>query len=774
MAGALLALALFISSASAAPGDDYTAAVAPDAVQPGATGIYTIALTNDVNSPDNANNAHVDIPAFSVDPSAPLTATTTSAGSCSSTAWTATLDTSSTPNAIQAVAPPAPADELCPGATLLISFTATAPGTQGQSTWTTTLAHDTSAFSLQGTDATVTVDNTPPPVPTISSGPPTPSNDPSPSFSFADADPTAVLKCGVDGVFVPCASPYTASVAEGPHTFAVQASDAAGNASTSVPYNWTVDTTPPLAPSFSSAPPNVTNLTSATFDFSDGDPNDGYLCSFEGAGFSACASPQVFNNLGAGPHSFDVKAVDLAGNIGPVQSSAWTIDLTNPLATIDPTTEPSDPTNATSGSFVFMSSNGGLSFDCALDNASFGPCASPVPFGPLADGAHSFAVRTTNLAGTTGPATIWSWTVDTAAPAAPIVTSAPVSRTKSRSATIAFHGAELGLQYSCRLDVAGFVPCSSPAVYGNLPDGAHTFAVGSTDAAGNSGPTAQRQWIVDTGPPHTRITGAPSAVSSGQSASFAFAANETASFVCSLDGGTFSPCSSPKAYGGLHNGGHTFRVRATDLAGNVEQAAQAYGWQVLLPDTTAPGKVRQLKKNVRYGVFRLSWLLPPDADLAHIQIRRATSATGLETTVYDGRGRSYVDRRFPNGSLFVYRIRSYDGTGNGSGAATVSVSPAALLRAPGAGRAVRGSARFAWAAVPRATFYNVQLYRGAQKLLSAWPAKAKLAPGKRWVYQGRHFRLAKGSYRWYVWPGFGARSRAKYGHLLGTAMFRVR
>ena len=87
---------------------------------------------------------------------------------------------------------------------------------------------------------------------------------------------------------------------------------------------------------------------------------------------------------------------------------------------------------------------------------------------------------------------------------------------------------------------------------------------------------------------------------------------------------------------------------------------------------------------------------------------------------------------------------------------------------------VRTRPTLLWAAVPRATYCNVQLYRGSQKLLSTWPLKARLGPAPCWSYQGRAFRLGKGVDRWYVWPGFHARTRGEYGHLLGTATFTVR
>ena len=275
-----------------------------------------------------------------------------------------------------------------------------------------------------------------------------------------------------------------------------------------------------------------------------------------------------------------------------------------------------------------------------------------------------------------------------------------------------------------------------------------------------------------------RSRAVPRPSSSTASASFSFASSEASSFACSLDGGGFIPCSSPRGYSGLNDGGHAFRVRATDLAGNVDPAPAAYSWQVLSlvpPDTTPPGKVRKLKVKVRYGFLRLSWLPPADPDLVHVQVRRARSArSGAQTTVYDGRGRKYVDRRFENGSYFIYRVRSYDGEGNASRTAAAAVSAAALLRAPRNGGVVRAPAKLLWAAVPRATYYNVQLYRGSQKLRSTWPAKPSLVLPRRWAYQGRGFRLGRGHYRWYVWPGLGARSKAAYGHLLGTATFIVR
>jgi hypothetical protein len=70
---------------------------------------------------------------------------------------------------------------------------------------------------------------------------------------------------------------------------------------------------------------------------------------------------------------------------------------------------------------------------------------------------------------------------------------------------------------------------------------------------------------------------------------------------------------------------------------------------------------------------------------------------------------------------------------------------------------------FAWVAVPRATYYSVEFYRGRQRILQAFPVRPRLVVPATWSYRGKRFSFAPGTYRWTVRPGFGRRNRGRYG-----------
>lgn len=87
-------------------------------------------------------------------------------------------------------------------------------------------------------------------------------------------------------------------------------------------------------------------------------------------------------------------------------------------------------------------------------------------------------------------------------------------------------------------------------------------------------------------PPTPTITSGPTGSITSTSATFTFTDSQSGvAFKCSLDGGAYSACTTPKSYSNLAETPHTFRVTATIGTSN-PSAAASRTWTVL--DTTPP------------------------------------------------------------------------------------------------------------------------------------------------------------------------------------------
>jgi hypothetical protein len=94
--------------------------------------------------------------------------------------------------------------------------------------------------------------------------------------------------------------------------------------------------------------------------------------------------------------------------------------------------------------------------------------------------------------------------------------------------------------------------------------------------------SGSRRLAADRSAPNTSIASGPDAVTTSTSASFGVAASEPSStFSCKVDGGSWASCASPKSYSGVGTGIHTFSVRATDGAGNVDPTPAVRTWTVV-------------------------------------------------------------------------------------------------------------------------------------------------------------------------------------------------
>jgi hypothetical protein len=269
--------------------------------------------------------------------------------------------------------------------------------------------------------------------------------------------------------------------------------------------------------------------------------------------------------------------------------------------------------------------------------------------------------------------------------------------------------------------------------------------------------------------PETTINSGPPDPVASSSVGFTFSSNQQGStFACAMDTQSFRRCTSPKTYTNVPDGLHTFFVFAVnDRRKDPTPAA----WTFTV-DTTPPAPVAIQKQNVSYGKLALTWTLAPGTD--HVVVLRSTRAKQVASTqVYSGAGTSYVESKFVNARYHAYRITSYDKAGNVSAAVDITVPASALFLAPSDKARVHKPPAFRWRAVNKARYYNFQLWRNGEKILSTWPKSAKLKLTRTWRYNGRRYKLKPGHYVWFVWPGFGSPSKGIYGQPVGQSSFSV-
>jgi hypothetical protein len=166
----------------------------------------------------------------------------------------------------------------------------------------------------------------------------------------------------------------------------------------------------------------------------------------------------------------------------------------------------------------------------------------------------------------------------------------------------------------------------------------------------------------------------------------------------------------------------------------------------------------------------LTWTQPPDT--TKVEVVRSPGRRGARPSpVYIGERARFRDSGLKPGVAYRYTLTSLDQAGNR--AVTRTRVQLRALYAPAPGTKAHAGTVLRWVAATGATYYNVQLFRNGQKVMSVWPLGETFKVPRAWSFDGHRHRLVRGTYRWYVWPGIGARAKAKYGHLLGGSFFRV-
>jgi RTX calcium-binding nonapeptide repeat (4 copies)/Bacterial Ig-like domain len=199
-----------------------------------------------------------------------------------------------------------------------------------------------------------------PPTVTITSGPEGPVADARPTFEFTASDKDSFhVECSIDGnTFTDsnCQSPYipTSDVSQGPHTFFATGIDAHGNAR-NASRSFTVDT---IAPDTQvDSPGDVLTTNQPSLTFSSGDPDvTTFFCRFDEGNFFDCHSPVIPSPpLSNGRHTFEVSAVDAAGNFDQTPASVtFTVNAPVPAPGSSNTTQLGS-SNSIIGSLVLIS-----------------------------------------------------------------------------------------------------------------------------------------------------------------------------------------------------------------------------------------------------------------------------------------------------------------------------------------------------------------------------------------------------------------------------------
>ena len=371
-----------------------------------------------------------------------------------------------------------------------------------------------------------------PAVPTITSGPATPSASTSATFAFTGTPSGGSIQCKLDtGAFAPCASPKSYSgLASGSHTFQAQAVDGKGKTSGAATWAWVIDATAPSITAMTrvGATPTKASTVAWTVAFSESVTGVGlgdFSLTQEGltgasldgvSGSGAVYTVTASTGDGSGSLALalgdDDSIVDAAGNRlggtgagnGNATGPSYLLDRTPPAGAPTITSGPSGIVASTSASFAFASGEAGVAgFECALDAGPFGGCASPKTLSGLGQGVRTFRVRAVDAVGNAGPAATRAWTVDTVAPPAPVLTQTPPDPSTSATSNFDWTTASADVVgYQCSRENGAYVACGPPPIsfaVQTTNNGQHQFAVRAVDAAGNVSEPASYTWKVAKG-----------------------------------------------------------------------------------------------------------------------------------------------------------------------------------------------------------------------------------------------------------------------------------
>ena len=156
------------------------------------------------------------------------------------------------------------------------------------------------------------------------------------------------------------------------------------------------------------------------------------------------------------------------------------------------------------------------------------------------------------------------------------------------------------------------------------------------------------------------------------SATFAFSSSKPSpTFKCSLDGATFSTCTSPKQYTGISNGKHTFRVQV--ISGGNTVGTEGRTWVVDTKAPVAKAPTSNVIPNISFAHYPTS--VPTKVVLSgsdvggtgvvSYQLQLSVNGGAFSSGAYLAPGTN-SNRWLEVGNTYQYRVQTADAAGNRS------------------------------------------------------------------------------------------------------------
>ena len=498
-----------------------------------------------------------------------------------------------------------------------------------------------------------------------------------------------------------------------------------------------------------SGPTGTIGQSSAMFVFHGSDTDDTFQCSLDGAPWATCTSPQQYSSLTDGTHTFQVRAVNSAGEMDPTPAeSSWSVDTIAPAVTLTGPASGSWTNNVTP---VFSGAAGTASGDSStitvylyagsaasgapiqtLTTSAAGTAWSVAASSALAQGTYTAQAEQSDAAGNLDKSTSSTFTVDTTAPI--VTVSEPANGSATNGDRPSFSGAagtvpgdssKITVNVYAGSNVSGspVATLTSTATSGSwsvapvstLADGIYTVQATQPDAAGNVGNSAPSTFTIDTIPPAvTLTTPANEATTTSQIPTFSGAAGTAAGdsstitvdiYAGSAVSGTLVQALTTTAPAGswsvpassaLTNGTYTAQAHQLDAVGNVgSSAANTFTVNVVAPKVTLTAPANGSATNASTPTFTgAAGTASGDSSAVTVKIYAGSSTSGLPvqtltTTQAGGHWSTVPLSALPDDTYTAQATQSNSDGNTGTSAPSTftidTIAPAVTLTTPSPG-----------------------------------------------------------------------------------------